>query len=247
MIFVSFLFGLVFGSFANVLIYRIPKGISIYSPTFSFCPNCKLKIKWYDNIPVISYILLSGRCRVCKKNISILYPIVEIICGILAVFSYLKFGFPQGIIFFNLFFILTVVSFIDWQTTEVADSLSYYLIITGVVFSVFNHQLGDEIFVRVANSLLGGIIGFCFFYAIEFFGSKIYKKTVLGGADIKISSGIGTYFSYSCLIKILFFSSLSALIYVLVSSFVKKEKILGKYIPFVPFIFLGSFIYVLML
>lgn len=246
MIFISFLVGVVFGSFANVLIYRIPKGILIYSPYYSFCPNCNAKIKWYDNIPILSYFLLSGKCRVCKEQVSIVYPLVELICGILGVFSYLKFGLFYCLIFFNLFFILIVISFIDFQTTEVPDVLSYYLIITGVLLSIFNSYLGEEIFIRVTNSLLGGIVGFCLFYAIEFIGSKIYKKPVLGGGDIKVFSGIGTYLGCHSLVKILFLASAVALIYVLVISLIKKERVLGKYIPFVPFISVGVFFYVIM-
>ncbi len=246
MVFISFLFGLVFGSFANVLIYRMPKSISIYSPYYSFCPKCNSKIRWYDNIPLLSYVLLLGKCRVCKKSISLLYPIVELICGFLAIFSYIKFGLFHCLGFFNLFFILVVISFIDFQTTEVPDILSYYLIITGILFSIFNNLLGGEIFVRIANSLLGGIVGFCLFYAIEFIGSKIYKKPVLGGGDIKVFSGIGAYLGYNSLIKILFLASVVALVYVLFISLIKKEKILGKYIPFVPFISSGAFLYIIM-
>jgi len=132
-------------------------GLSIIFPN-SFCPNCKVTIKWYDNIPILSYILLSGRCRNCKIKISIIYPIVEFLCGLICVLLYFKFGLSISFfIFLNFFFILLVVSFIDIKTTEVPDVLSYYLIISGVVLSFLNPVLGVGMPLRVINSVVGGI------------------------------------------------------------------------------------------
>ncbi|MCM8780882.1 MAG: prepilin peptidase, partial [Candidatus Omnitrophica bacterium] len=162
-IFLIFLLGLIFGSFANVLIYRIPKKISILFP-WSFCPYCKVSIKWYDNIPILSYIWLSGKCRSCKTKISIEYPVVELLSGILAVLCYLKFSIYTMWIFYNFLFILLVISFIDLKTTEIPDILSYYLIISGITLSVFNPLLGIDIFVKLSNSIIGGIVGYLFLW-----------------------------------------------------------------------------------
>jgi len=251
-LFFVFIIGLIFGSFANVLIYRIPKKISIIFPN-SFCPYCFSPIKWYDNIPLLSYILLSGKCRTCGKKISLQYPIVELLSGILAVFTYIKFGFNTMWLFFNLFFILLVISVIDIQTTEIPDVLSFYLIISGVILSVFNPLLGKEvligdiIFVRIANSLIGSISGFIIFFLIELFGNKIFKKPVLGGGDIKLLSGIGAYLGVQSLFKIVFFSSVAGTLYVLILSVIKKKKFFGEYIQFAPFISIGCLIYVFLL
>ncbi len=250
--FIIFILGLIFGSFANVLIYRIPKKISILFPN-SFCPHCFSPINWYDNIPVLSYILLSGKCRTCGKKISLVYPIVELLCGVLAVFVYLKFGIETMWIFFNLFFILLVISAIDIQTTEIPDVLSFYLIISGIIFSVFNPLLGKKVligdtsFIRIANSLIGGISGFLIFFLIDLFGSKIFKRSVLGGGDIKLLSGIGTYLGIHSLFKIIFFSSLVGTVYIFVFSITKKKKLFGEYIQFSPFISIGCLIYVFLL
>jgi len=251
-LFFVFIIGLIFGSFANVLIYRIPNKISIVFPN-SFCPYCFSPIKWYDNIPILSYILLSGKCRTCGKKISLQYPIVELLSGILAVFTYIKFGFDTMWIFFNLFFILLVVSVIDIKTTEIPDVLSFYLIISGIVFSSFNPLLskkvliGDTMFIRIANSLIGGISGFIIFFLLELFGNKILKKPVLGGGDIKLLCGIGTYLGVNSLFKIVFFSSVVGTLYVLVLSVVKRKKLFGEYIQFAPFISVGCLVYVFLL
>lgn len=241
-----FILGIFLGSFANVLIYRIPKRISIIFP-YSFCPNCQTPIKWYDNIPLISYILLSGKCRSCNIKISIEYPLVEFLSGFLAVLCYLKFGIFTMLVFYNLLFILLVISFIDIKTTEIPDVLSYYLIISGIILSIFNSLLGIDTFVKIANSLIGGIVGFCFLWLIEYFGSKIFKKPVLGGGDIKLFCAIGTYFGIFSIFKILFYSCVIALIYIFIVSILKNKKIWGHYIQFAPFISLGCLVYVLML
>jgi leader peptidase (prepilin peptidase)/N-methyltransferase len=104
-----FVLGIIFGSFANVLIYRLPLNISIISP-FSYCPKCKTTIKWYYNIPIISFIILKGRCKFCREKISFIYPFVELFCGIISIILYLNFNnFVLTIIFFNLCFILFVM------------------------------------------------------------------------------------------------------------------------------------------
>lgn len=240
MIFIFFLTGLAFGSFANVLIYRLPKKLSIIYPS-SFCPLCNTTIKWYDNIPILSYFLLKGRCRYCGGKISIVYPLIELSCGVLLTLLFIKFGF-FSLIFFSLFFILLVISVIDIKTTEIPDPLSYYLILSGIMFSTFNPLLGNEIFVRVANSLLGGIAGFLLFYLISYLGEKIFKKPVLGGGDVKLMSGIGCYLGVYPIFSILFVSSLLAMLYVVILSIIKRDKLWGKYVQFAPFISLATFI-----
>ncbi len=251
-LFLVFILGLIFGSFANVLIYRIPRKISILYPN-SFCPHCGSSIVWYDNIPLLSYIFLSGRCRICNKKISLQYPIVELLCAILSVFAYLKFGIDKMWIFFNLFFILLVISVIDIQTTEIPNVLSFYLIISGIFFSIFNPALGkkvligDTMYIRLVNSLIGGIFGFVIFFSIQLLGDKIFKRPILGGGDVKLLSGIGTYLGVQSLLKIIFFSSLVGTIYVFILSIVKKRKLFGEYIQFAPFISIGCLIYVFLL
>ncbi|MEO0279228.1 MAG: prepilin peptidase, partial [candidate division WOR-3 bacterium] len=110
--FFSFLFGLVIGSFLNVLIYRLPKNISLIKPG-SHCPTCGMPIKFYDNIPIVSYLILKGKCRNCGTRISPIYPLVEGISGFLFLIFYLKFRFPVGLKYMLLTSLLIPISFID--------------------------------------------------------------------------------------------------------------------------------------
>ncbi len=240
-----FVLGTVFGSFGNVLIYRLPLNQSILFP-FSFCPNCKEHIKWYYNIPVISFFILSGKCKSCGQKISFIYPFVEFVCGLMAVLLFFKFeNYVYTMIFFNLSFVLFVIAVIDYKTMEVPDVLSNYLIISGCLVSIINPVFGDNLVNKVMNSLLGGMVGYGVIFLIEHIGNKIFKKPAIGYADVKIFAAIGLYLGYLAIFKILFFASVIATIYVLFLSFKSKENIFGKYIPFAPFIFLGTFGYII--
>ncbi|MEN3014126.1 MAG: prepilin peptidase [Endomicrobiia bacterium] len=243
-ILISFIIGLILGSFGNVLIYRIPKRISIVFPN-SFCPNCNFPIKWYDNIPILSFFLLKGRCRNCKNKISFLYPLVEFLCGVLCVLLYLKFGFLKMWIFLNFFFILLVISIIDIKTTEIPDELSYYLIFSGIIFSIFNPFIGrHDIFIRITNSAIGGLTGFFISYLIAITGEKIFRKTALGGGDIKLFTSVGIWLGYEGFFKIVFLSSFLGLVFIVLLSIYKKKTLWGSYLQFGPFISLGCFLYV---
>lgn len=244
-VFIVFILGCILGSFANVLIYRIPKRISIIFPN-SFCPSCKTPIKYYDNIPIISYFLLKGRCRTCKNSISISYPLIEFFCGLLAILCYLKFGFLNMWVVLNFLFILLVISVIDIKTFEIPDELSYYLIFSGLVFSVFNPLVSrsEDVFIKIVNSLIGGLAGFIFSYLIGLLGNFFFKKPALGGGDIKLFTAVGVWLGFFAIFKIFFFSSVFALVYIVVFYFYKKSNLWGKYIQFAPFISLGCFFYV---
>ncbi|MCX7940233.1 MAG: prepilin peptidase [Endomicrobia bacterium] len=242
MLILSFLLGLAFGSFANVLIYRIPKKLSIIYP-FSFCPSCRNNIRWYDNIPLVSYVLLNGKCRVCGEGISLVYPTVELLCGLLSVLSYLRFGLTYAVIPFHFLFILVVISMIDIQTTEIPDELSYYLIASGILTSPFNFVVGKETFTRITNSLIGGLSGFVLLLTILIIGQKIFNKPVLGGGDVKLMCGIGCYLGTYAVFKILFLASLIASGYVVFLSIIKRRKLLGQYIQYAPFISVGCAIH----
>jgi len=132
----SFLFGLSLGSFLNVCIYRIPRDISILNPP-SHCPDCKNRIRWYDNIPLLSYALLRGRCRDCKAYISIRYPVVELLEGTFSLSLFLRFGisiyYPLYLYFVSA---LIVITFIDLDFQIIPDILSISGIILGLLSSM---------------------------------------------------------------------------------------------------------------
>lgn len=147
---------------------------------------------------------------------------------------------------FNFLFVLLVISAIDIKTFEIPDELSYYLIFSGLILSAFNPLVSksEDIFIRMVNSSLGGLLGFIFSYLIGVSGSLIFKKPALGGGDVKLFTAAGIWLGYSSIFKIVFLSSLLALVYITAVAAYKKSNIWGRYIQFAPFISLSCFVYV---
>lgn len=231
--FFFFLLGLLFGSFANVLIYRIPHGISIILPS-SFCPECKKKIKFYDNVPLLSYLILKGKCRYCGKKIPIRYPLVELLSGFIFYTSYLKFGISikmLGTIF--LLYFLMIMAFIDYETGYIYDSILFPSIYAGFIISFFQNHLLSSIFYALFAFLFGFFIGWM--------GKKIFKKEALGEGDPYVFALIAIYirgFDFFLTLFISFFiGSIIGILFLL-----KNKK---EYLPLLPFLFSGTFIYYL--
>ncbi len=236
-----FILGILFGSFINVCIYRIPKGISVIFP-LSYCPCCKKTILWYDNIPLLSYTFLKGRCRFCKAPISVQYPIVEALTGGLFVLFYLKFGINVTYFAFLIFVVFSmIISFIDINTQTIPDALSVPLIIIGIILSSFNAFLNKP---HIIFSLIGAITGFFLLYIIALLGKVMFKKEAMGGGDIKIISAIGAFTGpYAVLFTVFIASFLGAVFGLFLIITKKKER--TEPIAFGPFLFLGSFMYIL--
>lgn len=210
--------GLGFGSFANVCIYRIPRGESIIRPG-SHCPRCGKQIKWYDNIPLISYVVLKGRCRYCGEKISLQYPLIELITGFLLLLTYWKFrDAPVTIVIFLLLVLsLIIISAIDFRTHTIPDRLTYSLIILGLLSSPFNSFLkqygrimitSPERLSLVVSSLLGLLAGGGLLYLIALLGRGMFKREAMGGGDIKLISGIGAFLGVVNLLWVIFLASL---------------------------------------
>ncbi len=244
--FFIFILGLVFGSFANVCIYRIPNNISILSPASS-CPGCANKIKWHDNIPIVSYVILAGKCRVCKNKIPLIYPLVELITAIVFLSVYRKFIYSDfsnqtiGIIFFLLFtWTLIVISGIDFYHRIIPDFFTYLLIGVGVLFSPLNDFLGHSVIGRIIASTSGAFAGLLFGISVSFIGEKAFKKEAFGGGDVKLMAAIGAFLGWLAVFKTLFVASM-------VGSFISIFLILLKrikksdYIPFGPLLSAGAF------
>ena len=172
--FLIFLLGACLGSFANVCIYRLPKNKQVISGR-SFCPKCKKKIKWYDNLPLISFIILNKKCRVCKKIISSRYFIVEFITGITFLLIYLNFENIYTIIFLSiLILVFIMIFFIDLENFIIPDSLNFTIMglaLTKNFIPSFNTNLIHDI----NQSLIGGIVGYFVIWLIIFL-YKILKK-----------------------------------------------------------------------
>ena len=229
----AFIFGSCAGSFTNVLIYRIPKGISVVKGR-SFCPYCKRKIRFYDNIPMLSWLLLRGRCRDCKEKISFRYFFVEFCSAILWCASWLCFANESviyaviGMLFCTA--VLTVI-FTDFDKCFVPDRIIVFIAICGVVLC-----LSDR-FTNVYSRLFGML--FCFlFFGGSYLGSKILlKREGLGLGDVKFMTVAGLCIG----LKSSFFSTLvscvAAALVLSILSAINKNTGKREY-PFIPF--LGS-------
>ena len=230
-----FILGLIVGSFCNVCIYRIPKNESIIYPT-SHCPKCRSKIKPVDNIPLLSFILLKGRCRNCKSKISIQYPMVEFLSGLIYLIIYLIYGLSvQTLIYIILSSALIIIAFIDLNEQIVPDVISLPGIVTGFIISFFVP------YISFINSALGVVVGGGIILIIALVGSMIFKKEAMGGGDIKLAAMIGAFLGWRYTIISLFlgfFLGALAGIFLILSKIKSKEDM----VPFGPFIALGSLI-----
>jgi len=237
-----FILGLCLGSFANVLIYRIPRNLSIFKPR-SFCPKCKNPIKWYHNIPVISFILLFGKCKYCGSKISIQYPVVETLTAILLTCLWAKSKDKTFFVIYSVFvFYLIVISFIDLEHKIIPDVLSFSLIIIGMLLSPFNSYISDRLTTRILYSISGLFIGLTIFFLISYLGKKIFKKEALGEGDIKFALGLGVFLGPYKFFLSLFIGSLAGTFLSLVLIYILKKKTWGEYLPFGPFLSFGALI-----
>ena len=239
LIFVAIL-GSLWGSFANVCIYRLPKGKGVVSGR-SHCPKCKKEIGWQDNIPIISYLILKGKCRKCKRKISSQYPMVEMINILLFLIIYFLFGISLTTILLmilSLSFLITF--FIDLKHFIIPNSLTFSMMILGFIKS-FDPNL-NSIFPNYINSLIGGLFGYGIIFSIIFFYKQIRKKEGMGLGDAKLLAVIGFWFGWIAIPFVLFLSSIFALVSV-IPDLIKKNKKMTSQIPFGPYIILATIFY----
>ncbi|MFN3814097.1 MAG: prepilin peptidase [Aquificaceae bacterium] len=235
---ILFIVGIVLGSFYNVLIYRIPRGESIVRPS-SHCPFCNSKIRWYDNIPIISYILLRGRCRNCSARIPIRYILVETLSGLLMVLCYVKWKLSfEFFVMFVFFSLLLILSFIDWDTFVLPDSLNLGGLAFGLLSSPFRENFG------LLNSIVGALLGSGFFFLIYIYYIKLRRMEGLGFGDVKLMAFIGSAGGFWGVIYAVFLGSLLGLFYTL--PLVIKHRSFSFAIPFGPFLSLGCFLGVML-
>jgi len=232
---------LILGSFANVCIYRLPLNKQIVTGR-SFCPKCKKKINWYDNIPLISFILLEGKCRKCKKEISIKYLLVELISGISFVFIFLDYNNYLEIAFLQvLVIIFLIIFFIDLKHFIIPDSLNFSLIILAISKN-FIPNFESNFTYDLNQSIVGGILGYFVIWIIIFLYKKIKNLDAMGLGDAKLMAGIGLLFGWKSIPFVLFVSAIIGLISV-IPSLINKTKNLRTEIPFGPYIIVSTIIY----
>jgi leader peptidase (prepilin peptidase) / N-methyltransferase len=237
-----FAFGAIVGSFLNVCIVRIPKGESLVHPA-SRCPKCKNAVSLLDNIPVISFLVLGGRCRSCEQPISFRYPFVEALTGALAVALYYQFGL--GFAFLTAFVFvsaLVVISFIDLDVRIVPDVISLPGIAAGVLFSVLAKYLFGDSFEVIPSPLsaLGGILaGGGFLFAVAWIYERLTGVDGMGGGDIKLLAMIGAFLGWPSIPFTVFLASLTGSIVGLGVMFATGA---GRRLalPFAPFLCIGA-------
>jgi leader peptidase (prepilin peptidase) / N-methyltransferase len=204
----ALIFGLVIGSFLNVCILRLPEGVSITKPR-SRCFQCKQMIPWYDNIPILSYFLLGGRCRRCKKSISARYPLIEALNGVVAVLLYLKYGLGiEWAIYFIFSGALIVLAFIDLDHRILPDPITINGIWIGILASVYLAQpsplvarllrfIGFEAasprVVALAASLLGMVVGGGLLWGVGEAYLRFRGIEGMGFGDVKMMAMVGAF------------------------------------------------------
>ena len=240
-LFVIILGGL-WGSFANVCIYRLPLDKGVVSGR-SYCPKCKNQINWKDNIPIISYFLLNGKCRKCKKKISPQYVLVEFLSILFFTIIYFLYGITLTtllLIILSLSFI--IIFFIDLKHFIIPNEITFSMMVLGFIKS-FDPNL-NSLFPNYINSLIGGLLGYGIIWSIIFFYKQLRKKEGMGLGDAKLFAVIGFWFGWIAIPFVIFISSVVALFSV-IPSLIKKSKNMSSQIPFGPFIILGCILYII--
>lgn len=232
---VSIIFGAIVGSFLNVCIIRLPKGESIIIPG-SHCPQCNHPIKFYDNIPLISYLLLGGKCRYCKRSISAQYPLIEGTTAISSLLLFLKYGLSLSYFFyFSFVAALIIITVIDLYHQIIPDVIS----IPGIGVGLLGALIIPHI--TFFNSLLGILLGGGSLFIVATFYQWLFKREGMGGGDVKLLAMIGAFLGWDAVILTILLSSLIGSITGIIIMVLKGKDF--KYaIPFGPFLSLGAVI-----
>jgi len=232
----SVLLGLISGSFINVCIYRIPLHKSIISPP-SKCTNCGEKINFYDNIPLLSFFILLGKCRHCRHPVSWQYPVIETLTGLLSLALFIKYGLSyQYFIYFLFVASLIIITFIDLQHKIIPDVLSLPGIVVGLSASFFLAHISW------LDSLIGIIAGGGCLFLIAFTYERITGREGMGGGDIKLLAMIGAWMGWRSLPLIVLISSVTGTVIGLIFLILAGKGLRFK-IPFGPFLSFGTLLY----
>lgn len=239
----TFLLGLALGSFANVVIWRFPRGESVVSPGSS-CPHCDSLIRWFDNLPVISWLLLRARCRACQAPISARYPIVELLSALLWLVAALFFGFgAQAIVVGIFFWTLLVLTFIDIDTMRLPNPIVGALGVFGAALAVYSHFAATPVLPfthepTIGSPLLQALIGTLTAGGVSLAMAQLYKgvrgRAGMGMGDVKLLAAMGPFLGVYT-IGVLFTGSVLGALWALSGAAVKHLDINAR-IPFGPFL-----------
>ena len=242
-----FIFGCIVGSFLNVCIVRMPHERSIVKPA-SHCPRCKKPIAWYDNVPLVSYLVLGGKCRHCKAPFSFRYFIVETLTGIVFLLFYFYYGMNILIVpylFMTCCFI--VATFVDFAHRIIPDEVSVGGMIAGLIFSLCipeMHRILPSYPFYLAHvkslglSLLGVLVGGGSIYAMGMLGDFLFKKESMGGGDVKLLAMIGAFLGWEAAILTFFIAPVFGAVF----GIIEKIRTKDSTIAYGPFLIVGALI-----
>lgn len=231
-----FVFGAIFGSFANVIIYRLPKDESVVKPR-SHCYACKQPIKWYDNIPILSWFILKGKCRNCGASFSFRYALVELITGILFALSYHYAGLSWSLLEYLVFvFGLVVCTFIDLDHMILPDEFTLSGIVIGLVGAALNPQR------EFMDAFWGVLMGGGFLWGMAYVYYLLTKQEGMGGGDIKLLAWIGALLGWKAIPFVIMSSAIVGSVVGLITAR-KQNAGLKTVIPFGPYLALGAVLY----
>ncbi|MBD3169188.1 MAG: prepilin peptidase [candidate division Zixibacteria bacterium] len=229
-------FGLILGSFFNVVIFRLPNNQSILTPG-SHCPKCSEPVRAYDNIPILSYIFLRGKCRFCGKKISLRYPFIEALTAFLFWLSFYHVGFNLQLIpAIFLVSICLVVTFIDLDYYIIPDRITYPGMILGIGFSLLPGGID------IWQSLIGFLAGGVTLYIIAIVGDFVFKKESMGGGDIKLAALIGAFVGWQGVLLTLVISSFVGAVGGMLMLALLSRDDETRRIPYGPFLAIGAII-----
>lgn len=251
-------FSLLIGSFLNVVIYRLPRmmeqnwseecriylglkphtdleKLNLYLP-FSHCPSCKHVIRPWHNIPIISYLLLRGKCAYCKAHISLRYPLVEALTAIVSVYVAWKFGFTWQTLAALLFTWISIcLIFIDLDYHLLPDQLTLLLLWLGLFFSLFS------IFVNTHDAIIGALVGYLIFAAIQFVFGWLTGKTGMGQGDYKFLAALGAFVGWQMLPLVILLASISGVIFAGTHMIIKRHY-KSVPLPFGPYLAVAGWV-----
>lgn len=256
----SFIFGAAVGSFLNVCIYRLPNDISLVFPS-SHCTSCKNPIPFYHNIPIISYLVLGGRCYNCKEKYSWDYPLVEFLAGLLSLLLFIKYGPTINFVFLFIFVMsLIVITFIDLEHMIIPNVISYPGVVVGLIYSALITDYDSLRFlldnlhynflyilyvldeVRIFSSVFGAFIGAGSLLLIGFAYKNVRKMDGLGLGDVKLMAMVGAFLGWRSIIFVALISSLIGTI-IGIGIMLRNKGDLKYAIPFGPFISFAATLY----
>jgi leader peptidase (prepilin peptidase)/N-methyltransferase len=258
---IFFVLGTCIGSFLNVCIYRIPREMPVYRPSRSFCPECKQTIAWYHNIPLLSYLLLRGKCAYCGKHFTARYFLVEALVGVLFLLVFLKYacgacGAPLGLVGVDNGWLVPVYwlamcglvlgTFVDFEHLIIPDRVTLGGIAAGFILSPLVPAMHNQEtwLAALIQAVVGAAVGWGILWTLGFVGKLVFRKEAMGFGDVKLVGAIGAFLGWRAVLFCLFVSSFFGAI-VGISLVLAGRKEMGSRIPYGPYLALAAVIWIL--